>query len=156
MAEAKKLPYVNVSVARVVAAASKHCKDHWFGAYLQGKKLGYARMGCRVRRWKGRKVLGCAQCRRREAVLVHGTLLTAFDPALQAAVYGVPLQRIEAAMAPLPLDPKAIEGLPRHLAEGFAAALSLGLTPAAPDRTLLARAEALRAARAADPRWTIV
>lgn len=106
--------------------------------------------------WDGRKVLGCAQCRRKDSVLVHGTLLTAFDPALQATVYGVPQDRIEAAMAELPLDPAARESLPRRLAEIFASELRLGLAPVEPGPALLSRAEALRAARAADPRRTIL
>jgi len=55
--EAKKLPYVKVAVSRVVALARKHCKTHWFGLYLGGKKLGYAEMGCRVTKWKGKDVL---------------------------------------------------------------------------------------------------
>jgi len=57
MAEAAKLPFVKVAVSRVVALARKHCKTHWFGLYLRGKKLGYAQMGCRVTKWKGKDVL---------------------------------------------------------------------------------------------------
>lgn len=57
MAEAKRLPYVKVAVSRVVALARKHCKTHWFGLYLRGKKLGYAQMGCRVTKWKATIVL---------------------------------------------------------------------------------------------------
>ncbi len=57
VAEAKKLPYVKVAVSKVVALAKKHCKTHWFGLYLRGKKLGYAEMGCRVTKWKGKTVV---------------------------------------------------------------------------------------------------
>ncbi len=56
-AEAKKLPYVKVDVPQVMAMAKKHCKNHWFGLYLRGKKLGYAQMGCRVTSHKGRPAL---------------------------------------------------------------------------------------------------
>jgi Transglutaminase-like superfamily len=57
LAEANAAPYVKVAVSRVVALARKHCKTHWFGLFLRGKKLGYAEMGCRVTRWKGKEVL---------------------------------------------------------------------------------------------------
>lgn len=57
LAEASKAPYAKVAVSRVVALARKHCKTHWFGLYLRGKKLGYAEMGCRVTKWKGKDVL---------------------------------------------------------------------------------------------------
>lgn len=75
----------------------------------------------------GRKAVGCAQARRRGAVLVHGMLLLGLDAALQAAVFGVPPARILAAMAPLPGDvPRDV--LARRLANALAAAL--GLEPA--------------------------
>ncbi len=57
VAQAKAAPYVNAAVSRVVTLARKHCKTHWFGLYLRGKKLGYAEMGCRVVKWKGKEVL---------------------------------------------------------------------------------------------------
>ncbi|MFH2007568.1 MAG: transglutaminase-like domain-containing protein [bacterium] len=56
-AEGAKLPYVQVDAARVVTMAKKHCKNHWYGLYLGGKKLGYAQMGCGAKTWKGREVL---------------------------------------------------------------------------------------------------
>jgi hypothetical protein len=57
MAEARALPYVKVAVSRVMALARKTCKTHWFGLYLRGKKLGYAEMGCAVKKWRGKEVL---------------------------------------------------------------------------------------------------
>lgn len=59
----------------------------------------------------GRKAVGCAQARRRNAVLVHGVLLLHLDPDLQGAVFGVPPERILASLAPLPpLDRQTLLG----------------------------------------------
>lgn len=75
----------------------------------------------------GRKVLGCAQARRREACLVHGTLLLGVDLPLQSAVYGVPPSRLAAALGALPgLDAGA---LATEWATSLAAALGQTLTP---------------------------
>lgn len=52
--------------------------------------------------WRGRKVLGCAQARRKAAALVHGTLLFGLDAALQAELYGVPEARVRGAIGALP------------------------------------------------------
>jgi len=71
----------------------------------------------------GRKAVGCAQARRRNAVLVHGVLLLHLDPVLQAAVFGVSPERILASLAPLPpLDRGA---LCVAIEEGFEKALAL-------------------------------
>lgn len=60
---------------------------------------------------RGRKAVGCAQARRRLAVLVHGFLLMHLDPVFQGAVFGVSPKRIEASLAPLPpLDREALIG----------------------------------------------
>lgn len=53
---AMSLPAVNVPTARVVAQARTHCRGHWYGLYLNGKKLGYAQMGCRVTTHAGKPV----------------------------------------------------------------------------------------------------
>lgn len=78
----------------------------------------------------GRKVLGCAQARRREACLVHGTLLLGLDAGLQAEVYGVPRTRVEAALGALPEVDR--EALARAWSEALAALLGRPLAPAAP------------------------
>ncbi len=101
----------------------------------------------------GRKILGCAQVRRRGAVLVHGTVLFHLDSAVQARIYGVEKARIERAMAPLP----QAEGLtPRTLAETVVATLAenAGLRPSSPaDPPPIP--EALRP-RLSDPRWVVL
>jgi lipoate-protein ligase A len=79
---------------------------------------------------EGRKVLGCAQVRRRESALVHGTILFTLDPPTQALVYGVSEERIRAAMAALPhrlgLTAQTLAG---RLAQILARNLSLQLAP---------------------------
>lgn len=101
----------------------------------------------------GRKILGCAQIRRRRAVLVHGTVLFRLDAAVQARIYGVEEARIARAMAPLPeleqLTPPALaETVAAFLAEamGLSGAVPTG-PPPLPD--------ALRP-RLSDPRWVIL
>lgn len=61
---------------------------------------------------EGRKVVGCAQARRRNRVLVHGTILLGLDPDLQAALYRVDPERITLAMAALPLPAPHLPTLP--------------------------------------------
>lgn len=46
----------------------------------------------------GRKVVGCAQTRRRGAVLIHAAILLGLEPALYEAVFRVPEERIAAAL----------------------------------------------------------
>jgi lipoate-protein ligase A len=93
-----------------------------------------------------RKVLGCAQVRRRRSALVHGTILFTLDTATQARVYGVPEERIRAAMAALPPRPGlTIRSLAGRLAQILARNLSLKLAPEdapalpAPDKDETAR-----------------
>lgn len=74
-----------------------------------------------------RKCAGGAQVRRRDAVLVHLTVLFTLDAALQASLFRVPQGRILRAMCPLP----ALPGLDRAtLAKAFAPLLAgrLGLS----------------------------
>ena len=100
----------------------------------------------------GKKLLGCAQARRREAVLIHGALLLGVDAALQAQVYGVPQSRIERILGRVPPGAYASpEALARSLAEDLAS--RLGEPPAgfSPPPAL---ADAL-AARTSDPKWVI-
>ncbi|MDY0000640.1 MAG: transglutaminase-like domain-containing protein [Polyangia bacterium] len=54
---AREAPRVDLPVDRVVAQARAHCRTHWYGLYLQGKKLGWAEMGCAVAPWQGREVV---------------------------------------------------------------------------------------------------
>jgi lipoate-protein ligase A len=77
-----------------------------------------------------RKVLGCAQIRRSESVLVHGTVLFTLDTPTQARVYGVPEERIRAAMVALPPRPAlTVRTLADQLAQVLARELSLRLAP---------------------------
>ncbi len=81
----------------------------------------------------GKKVLGCAQARRKLSVLVHGTLLLGLDAKLQAAAFGVEVARIEKAMAALPSESSlsAQKEIARRLAEGAGLALvKAGTIPA--------------------------
>ena len=99
----------------------------------------------------GKKVLGCAQVRRASAALVHGTLLLGLDVNLQAEVFGVPTQRITAAMAALPPPPPSPRALARSCALSLARSLGVGLAePQAPP----ALPEPL-AARSLGGRWLL-
>lgn len=101
----------------------------------------------------GRKILGCAQVRRRRAVLVHGTVLFHLDAAVQARIYGVEKARIERAMAPLP----ATEGLtPARLAETVAPliASSHGLSRLSSSAPPPVREDLIP--RLVDPKWVLL
>lgn len=47
-----------------------------------------------------RKVVGCAQARRKNAVLVHAVVLLGLDPVLYARVFQVPAERVARNLAP--------------------------------------------------------
>ena len=89
----------------------------------------------------GKKVLGCAQARRRRSVLVHGTLLLGLDAKLQAAVFGVEEERIARAMAALPPESSisAENDIARHLAGNSGLALVKAEVPPAVSPQYLAR-----------------
>jgi lipoate-protein ligase A len=100
----------------------------------------------------GRKLLGCAQARRREGVLVHGALLLGVDAALQGQVYGVSRARVERILGRVP--PEAYpspEALARSLAQGLASALGEAPAEFSPPPALT---DAL-AVRTSDPKWVI-
>lgn len=48
----------------------------------------------------GRKAVGCAQTRRRGAVLIHAAVLLDLDPELYSSVFGVPADDVAAGLAP--------------------------------------------------------
>jgi lipoate-protein ligase A len=48
----------------------------------------------------GRKAVGCAQTRRRGAVLIHAAILLGLDPTLYAAVFRVEKERVSDGLAP--------------------------------------------------------
>ncbi len=101
----------------------------------------------------GRKLLGCAQTRRKEAVLVHGALLLGLDAGLQSRVYGVPRERIESLLGHVPAGAgRAAPQLAKAIADAIAAALEEPPpkpTPPPPvPETLLGRQY--------DPRWVIM
>ena len=101
----------------------------------------------------GRKILGCAQVRRRRAVLVHGTVLFHLDAATQARIYGVDEARIEQAMASLP----RAEGLtPRTLAETAFAALAEDAGLRAPTPTDPPPLPVALRPRLSDRRWVVL
>ncbi len=71
----------------------------------------------------GRKVVGCAQVRRRGAVLVHAAVLCGLDPDRYAAVFRVEPERVRRALAPA-LDPSRRRAAGDLVVEGLAAALA--------------------------------
>lgn len=71
----------------------------------------------------GRKAVGCAQARRRRAVLVHASLLLNLNPGLYGAAFGVPAERIAASLASLPVRDRP--SLVAALVAGFSSALRL-------------------------------
>lgn len=71
----------------------------------------------------GRKAVGCAQARRRDAVLVHASLVLRLDARLYAEVFGVSPDRITASITALP--PVDIAILRSLLVSNFARALGL-------------------------------
>jgi lipoate-protein ligase A len=80
---------------------------------------------------EGRKILGCAQARKSRAALVHGALLLGLSSGLQSRVFGVPEERIEAAMAPVSL-PGGATGFLVKLVDEMAA--RLGVSPSFEER----------------------
>jgi len=56
----------------------------------------------------GRKCVGCAQARRRGAALVHASILLDLKADLTARCFGMPGDRVRAALAALPLAPDAL------------------------------------------------
>jgi len=72
----------------------------------------------------GRKAVGCAQTRRRGAVLIHAAVLLGLDAELYARVFRVPEEQVRAGLAPaLPgADPRAVG---EAIADGLAKALGL-------------------------------
>ncbi len=105
---------------------------------------------------QGKKVLGCAQARRRDAVLVHGTLLLGLDVPLQAAVFGVEAARINSAMAALSSPDKArlAENAAHSLAEGAGLKLEVATAPPVVPARYLARYSNARWAPLPLPRQT--
>ena len=76
----------------------------------------------------GRKAVGCAQTRRRGAVLIHAAVLLGLDAELYARVFRVSEEQVRAGLAPaVPgADPRVV-GL--AVAEELAVALELRLEP---------------------------
>lgn len=67
----------------------------------------------------GRKAVGCAQARRKRAVLIHAAVLLGLDAELYGAVFGVASERVAAGLAP------AVEGVPaRRVGEAIAEAVA--------------------------------
>jgi lipoate-protein ligase A len=100
----------------------------------------------------GRKLLGCAQARRRDAVLVHGALLLKVDAALQAQVYGAAEARIEKILGCVPHGAyPSVEVLASALAQGLASRLGVASAEFSPPPGL----PAALAARTSDPKWVI-
>ena len=70
----------------------------------------------------GRKAVGCAQTRRRGAVLIHAAVLLGLDAGLYARIFDLPEDVVEAGLAPaVPgADPQVVgEAIAAHLAEAL-------------------------------------
>jgi len=72
----------------------------------------------------GRKVVGCAQTRRRGAVLIHAAVLLGLDADLYARVFGVPAEEVLSGLAPALEDADARE-VGEAIVEKLADALDL-------------------------------
>ena len=98
----------------------------------------------------GRKVVGCAQTRRRGAVLIHAAVLLGLDAEMYERVFSVPAEEVRAGLAPAlsGQDPQKVGGA---ISGAIADALGLELTTcdpgALPDRYLEPYL---------DPRWAPV
>jgi lipoate-protein ligase A len=87
----------------------------------------------------GRKAVGCAQTRRRGAVLIHAAVLLGVDADLYARIFRVPVGEVRASLAPaLPGgEASAIgEAVGRALAEALSLQIAQQTTEAVPDRFL--------------------
>jgi len=95
----------------------------------------------------GRKAVGCAQARRKRAVLVHAAILFGFDPGLYASVFRVDAARIAAAVGALPPGTSRGEltrAIVRRLGDGLALEPAVEPPPPLPEDLL---------ARYREPRW---
>ncbi len=79
----------------------------------------------------GRKVVGCAQTRRRGGVLIHAAVLLGLDAGLYARIFDVPEEEIRAGLAPA-----ALNADPRTVGETIAAELAEALSLDAVSRSL--------------------
>lgn len=55
--QAHALPLVSIPVKEVLETAEKLCTTLFYGVYIKGQKIGYARIGCRIERTGGTRVL---------------------------------------------------------------------------------------------------
>ena len=87
----------------------------------------------------GRKAVGCAQTRRRGAVLIHAAVLLGLDPELYANVFGVSADDVAAGLAPAVPDGewKAVgEAVASHLGEALGLEIRRRELEPVPDRFL--------------------
>jgi lipoate-protein ligase A len=87
----------------------------------------------------GRKAVGCAQARRRGAVLIHAAVLLNLDAELYSRVFGIRAEEVSAGLAPvLPGgDPGVVgEAIAVHLAEALGLELKQRSLDAVPERFL--------------------
>lgn len=96
----------------------------------------------------GRKAVGCAQARRRAAVLVHGLVLLGLDPGLYARVFRVEREAVAAGLG------AATQAGPEEVATAAAEALARTLGVPVREARLAPPPEAL--ARYRDRRWAPV
>lgn len=99
----------------------------------------------------GRKVVGCAQARRRGAVLVHGMFVLEPAPDLAAAVFATTPERIRTVVGALPPVAGPRERLADAIGRSLGRALELRIVAAATPRPPSDLAD-----RLFDPRWVPV
>jgi lipoate-protein ligase A len=94
----------------------------------------------------GRKVVGCAQTRRRGAVLIHAAVLLGLDATLYERVFGVPADEIRAGLAPA-LPGGDTEEIGEAIAGALAKALGLELEWCQPESVPAQYLEPYKSAR---------
>jgi lipoate-protein ligase A len=71
----------------------------------------------------GKKCVGCSQARKKDAGLVHATLMLNLDAALTSKVFRMPEAKILQAIAPIPLPPEHHPSFKERLGEIIRSAL---------------------------------
>jgi len=87
----------------------------------------------------GRKVVGCAQTRRRGAVLIHAAVLLGLDAELYARVFGVSAEVVRAGLAPAVTEAAwqtVAESVSRRLASSLGFEVQIGALEPVPNRLL--------------------
>ena len=104
----------------------------------------------------GKRVMGSAQARRRGGVLVHSTLVLNLDAEFEGAVFGVPPDRIRAAIAAVPFDAGHLDAFVSLFAGRLALGLGMEVEKRPPPPEVVEKARRLCEERRLDPKWTLL